>query len=61
MYEETNDYFTQQDIDILEADFERHLAETEAEMAELDANAPTPAEFESEMNEYLASLEDDSE
>lgn len=52
-YEET----TQEEIDTLVADFERQLANAEADEAEQKATAPSPDEFEAFMREYHATIE----
>ena len=52
-YEET----TQEEIDTLVADFERQLANAEADKAEQKATAPSLDEFEAFMREYHATIE----
>lgn len=57
MYDTDYEELTQKDIDLLEAELERELAEAEADEAELRASAPSPDDFEATMNEYFDALE----
>lgn len=57
MYNTDYDELTQKDIDLLDAELERELAEAEADEAELNATAPSPDDFEATMNEYFDALE----
>ena len=57
MFETDYDELTQKDIDLLDAELERELAEAEADEAELNATAPSPDDFEATMNEYFDALE----
>ena len=57
MYDTDYEELTQKDIDLLDAELERELAEAEADEAELNATAPSPDDFEATMNEYFDALE----
>lgn len=57
MFNTDYDELTQKDIDLLDAQLERELAEAEADKAELDATAPSPEQFEAMMCEYRATIE----
>lgn len=57
MYDTDYEELTQKDIDLLDAELERELAEAEADEAELRASAPSPDDFEAAMNEYFDSIE----
>ena len=57
MFNTDYDELTQKDIDLLDAELEREIAEAEADEAELNASAPSPDEFEIAMSKYFDAVE----